>query len=63
MIFGKKTHLIGLDIGSRTIKIAEVVDKKTTRIFKNFHTINIEPVMNPGMLNWVVIPKDSHSSF
>jgi type IV pilus assembly protein PilM len=43
MIFGKKTHLIGLDIGSRTIKIAEVVDKKTTQIFKNFHTINIEP--------------------
>ena len=43
MIFGKKTHLIGLDIGSRTIKIAEVVDKKTIRIFKNFHTINIEP--------------------
>jgi type IV pilus assembly protein PilM len=43
MIFGKKTHLIGLDIGSRTIKIAEVVDKKTTRIFKSFHTINIEP--------------------
>jgi type IV pilus assembly protein PilM len=43
MIFGKKTHLIGLDIGSRTIKIAEVVDKKTTQIFKSFHTINIEP--------------------
>ena len=43
MIFGKKTHLIGLDIGSRTIKIAEVVDKKTSQIFKGFHTINIEP--------------------
>lgn len=43
MIFGKKTHLIGLDIGSRTIKIAEIVDKKTSHIFKNFHTINIEP--------------------
>jgi type IV pilus assembly protein PilM len=43
MIFGKKTHLIGLDIGSRTIKIAEVVDKKTAQIFKSFHTINIEP--------------------
>ena len=43
MIFGKKTHLIGLDIGSRTIKIAEVVDKKTSQIFKSFHTINIEP--------------------
>jgi len=43
MIFGKKTHLVGLDIGSRTIKIAEVVDKKTTQIFKSFHTIDIEP--------------------
>ena len=43
MIFGKKTHLIGLDIGSRTIKIAEIVDKKTSHILKNFHTINIEP--------------------
>jgi type IV pilus assembly protein PilM len=43
MIFGKKTHLIGLDIGSRTIKIAEVVDKKTSQVFKSFHTINIEP--------------------
>jgi type IV pilus assembly protein PilM len=43
MIFGKKTHLIGLDIGSRTIKIAEVVDKKTSQIFKGFHTIDIEP--------------------
>ncbi|MEA1947925.1 MAG: type IV pilus assembly protein PilM [Thermodesulfobacteriota bacterium] len=43
MIFGKKTHLIGLDIGSSTIKIAEIVDKKTSHIFKSFHTINIEP--------------------
>ena len=43
MIFGKKTHLIGLDIGSRTIKIAEVVDKKNSQIFKSFHTTNIEP--------------------
>ena len=43
MIFGKKTHLIGLDIGSRTIKIAEIVDKKTRHILKSFNTINIEP--------------------
>jgi type IV pilus assembly protein PilM len=43
MIFGKKTHLIGLDIGSRTIKLAEIVDKKAGRVFKSFHTINIEP--------------------
>jgi type IV pilus assembly protein PilM len=43
MIFGKKTHLFGLDIGSRTIKIAEIVDKKTHHLFKSFHSINIEP--------------------
>ena len=43
MIFGKKTHLIGIDIGSRTIKVAEIVDKKTSHVFKSFHTINIEP--------------------
>ncbi|MGD2028861.1 MAG: type IV pilus assembly protein PilM [Desulfobacterales bacterium] len=43
MIFGKKTHLIGLDIGSRTIKISEIVDKKTQHILKNFQTIDIEP--------------------
>ncbi|MBW1726179.1 MAG: type IV pilus assembly protein PilM [Deltaproteobacteria bacterium] len=43
MIFGKKTHLIGLDIGSRTIKISEIVDKKTKHILKSFHTIDIEP--------------------
>jgi len=51
MIFGKKTHLIGLDIGSRTIKIAEIVDKKTSHIFKNFHTINIEPgIIEEGVI-------------
>jgi len=51
MIFGKKTHLIGLDIGSQTIKIAEIVDKKTSHIFKNFHTINIEPgIIEEGVI-------------
>lgn len=43
MFFGKKTHLIGLDIGSRTIKVAEVIDTKKGRTFNNFSTINIEP--------------------
>lgn len=51
MIFGKKPHLIGLDIGSKTIKIAEIVDKKTSRIFKNFHTIDIEPgIIEEGVI-------------
>jgi len=43
MFFGKKPHLIGLDIGSRTIKAAEVVETKKGRSLKNFNTINIEP--------------------
>jgi type IV pilus assembly protein PilM len=43
MFFGKKPHLVGLDIGSRTIKAAEVVEMKKGRVLKNFNTINIEP--------------------
>jgi type IV pilus assembly protein PilM len=43
MFFGKKPHLVGLDIGSRTIKAAEVVETKKGRALKNFNTINIEP--------------------
>ena len=29
MVFGKKDHLIGVDIGSRSIKAAEIVETKT----------------------------------
>mgnify|MGYP001171160486 CR=1 FL=1 len=36
MIFGKKAHLIGLDIGSRAIKLGEVAQKKGHRILKKF---------------------------
>jgi type IV pilus assembly protein PilM len=36
MIFGKKDALIGLDIGSRTIKLGEVLEKKDRRILKRF---------------------------
>lgn len=43
MLFGKKNHLMGLDIGSRTIKIAEVVETKTGSLLKNFSTIDIKP--------------------
>ena len=43
MFFGKKPHLVGLDIGSRTIKAAEVVETKKGRVLKNFNTIDIEP--------------------
>ena len=27
-MFGKKNHLIGLDIGSKTIKVADLVENK-----------------------------------
>ena len=36
MLFGKTTHLTGLDIGSRTIKIAEIAETKKGRSLKNF---------------------------
>jgi len=36
MIFGKKDHLIGLDIGSRTIKLGEVVQTKKGCILQKF---------------------------
>jgi type IV pilus assembly protein PilM len=41
MFFGKKTHLIGLDIGSRSIKAGEVIDTKTGRNLKRFGMIEI----------------------
>ena len=43
MIFGKKTHLTGLDIGSRTIKVAEIAETKKGRSLKSFGVIDIEP--------------------
>jgi type IV pilus assembly protein PilM len=44
MLFGKKkVSVVGLDIGSRTIKAAEVVDTKKGATLKNFGVIDIEP--------------------
>jgi type IV pilus assembly protein PilM len=43
MFFLKKNRLVGLDIGSRTLKLAEIVDTKAGSTLKNFSTINIEP--------------------
>lgn len=40
-MFGKKANLIGLDIGSRTIKLAEVDNKK--KILKRFAATDIPP--------------------
>ncbi len=41
MLFGKKTHLVGLDIGSRTVKAGELVEAKKGFVLKNFGTIDI----------------------
>jgi len=41
MAFGKKDHLIGLDIGSRSIKAAEIVETKHGGTLKNFGIIDI----------------------
>ncbi len=36
MLFTKKNHLIGVDIGSRTIKLGEVLEKKEGWLLKSF---------------------------
>jgi len=41
MLFRKKDHLIGLDIGSRTIKLGEVLDKKEHRVLRKFGMANL----------------------
>jgi len=41
MVFGKKSHLIGLDIGSRSIKAGEVVDTKKGRTMKKFGMVEL----------------------
>ena len=43
MIFGKKDHLIGLDIGSRTIKLGEVAQTKKGRILQKFGMADLAP--------------------
>ena len=43
MFFLKKNRLVGLDIGSRTLKLAETIDTKAGSTLKNFSTIDIEP--------------------
>jgi len=43
MFFLKKNSLVGLDIGARTIKLAEIVNSKIGFVLKSFSTINIEP--------------------
>ncbi len=43
MFFKKKTDIVGLDIGSRTIKIAEIEEKKKGYFLKKFGMIDIAP--------------------
>jgi type IV pilus assembly protein PilM len=52
MIFGKKEHLIGLDIGSRTIKAAEIVETKKGRSLRRFGMADIQPgLIEDGAIN------------
>lgn len=52
MIFGKKEHLVGLDIGSRTIKAAEIVEAKRGRSLKRFGMTDIPPgLIEDGAIN------------
>lgn len=43
MFFGKKDRLIGLDIGSRSIKAAEIADSKKGKSLERFGIIDIQP--------------------
>ena len=41
MFFAKKDHLIGIDIGSRTIKLGEVKQTKKGRVLEKFGTVHL----------------------
>ena len=43
MLFGKKDILVGLDIGSRAVKVAEISDTKNGRKLKRFGMADIPP--------------------
>ena len=52
MLFGKKENLIGLDIGSRSLKAAEIVETKRGRTLKKFGVIEIaEGAIEDGTIN------------
>lgn len=42
MVFRKKDHLVGLDIGSRTIKASEIIETKKGRTLERFGMIDID---------------------
>jgi len=43
MFFGKKDHLVGLDIGSRTIKAGEITETKKGYTLEKFGMVDIPP--------------------
>jgi type IV pilus assembly protein PilM len=43
MFFGKKDHLVGLDIGSRTIKAGEIIETKKGLTLEKFGIVEIQP--------------------
>jgi len=52
MLFGKKESLVGLDIGSRTIKAAKLAETKKGRGLKRFGMIDIAPgLIEDGAIN------------
>ena len=52
MAFGKKTSLVGLDIGSRTIKAAEIIETKKGQVLKKFGMTDIAPgLIEEGTIN------------
>ena len=52
MAFGSKNHLIGLDIGSRTLKAGEIVETKKGHRLKKFGMIDIPAgLIEDGVIN------------
>ena len=52
MAFGKKVPLVGLDIGSRTIKAAEIIETKKGPALKKFGMTDITPgLIEEGTIN------------
>ena len=52
MLFGKKNTLVGLDIGSRSIKAAEIIEGKGSQTLKKFGMIDIPPgTIEDGVIN------------
>ena len=52
MLFGKKDHLVGLDIGSRTIKVAEIIETKKGHSLRKIGMTDISPgLIEDGAIN------------